>query len=120
MNSGKTEEKHFVPNDIGCNELGEEIAGWTIYEQPENIVVVVKIYKESERKNTIIKMSELLLMRNYNRRVFIVDSEEFEREMKKYILDESKFNEFGQQEVIYEFTDLITGRYVPLRIVAFK
>lgn len=116
----KVEEWCFIPKDVGCNELGEEIAGWSIFEQPENIVVVVKIYKESERKYTIAKMTEFLLMRNYNRRVYIIDSEEYEREMRKYNPDESKFDEFGQQMVYYEFTDLITDRYVPLMLIAYK
>lgn len=120
MNDEEIEKKFFEPHYVGCSELGEEIVGWTIYEQPDNIVVVIKMYKETERRNAITKMTELLLLRDYRRRIYIVDSEEFEREIKKYVPDESKFDNLGQQIVLYELTDLITGRFVPVSLIAFK
>jgi hypothetical protein len=110
----------FVPEYVGCEESGEEIVGYSIKEQPDCITIIVKIYKESERSNAIKKMIEMLQKRNFQKNVYIVDSAEYEREMPKYILDESKFDEFGQQIVTYEFTDLITGMYVPIKLVAFK
>ena len=113
-------EKRFEPAFIGCNDIGEKILGWKIIEQPNTIVVVVKIYKESERHNAITRMAELILKRELNKKVYIVDSEEFEREMKKYKLDDTKFNEFGFQKITYEFVDLITGRFVPIEIIAYK
>lgn len=120
MNDEDAEDWHFIPEHVGYNISGERIAGWSTKEEPENIVVIVKIYKEAERKNTITKMTELLLMRNYKKKVYIVDSEEYEKEMKKYIPDESKYNEFGQQEVYYEFIDLISGQFVPIKLIAYK
>lgn len=120
MNDKEIKEKLFTPTFVGYNESGEEIVGWRIYEQPENIVVVIKVYKEAERQNAITKMMELLLKHNYERRVFIVDLVEFEREMKKYNPDESKFDEFGQQMIAYELTDLISGQFVPIKLIAYK
>lgn len=120
MNDEESKEKEFVPDYVGYDEKGEKISGYTIKEQPDNITVIVKFYKLSERKNTIDKMTELLRRHDFQKMVYIVDGEEFTREMKKYTVDDSKFDDFNQQTIMVELTDLITEKYVPIKIVVFK
>ncbi len=120
MNDEEPKEKEFIPNYVGYDENGEKISGYTIKEQPNCITVIVKFYKLSERKNTIDKMTELLRKHDFRKMVYIVDGEEFVREMKKYTVDNSKFDEFGQQNIMVELTDLITEKYIPIKIVVFK
>lgn len=120
MEKGKSKEKEFVPDYIGCDIEGEEISGYSIREQPDCITVIVKFFKESEKYSTISKMIALLDQHNFAKRVYIIDSNEFVREMKKYNIDDSKFDDFDQQIIAVELTDLKTGAFVPIKIVVFK
>ena len=65
-------------------------------------------------------MIALLNQHDFAKRVYIVDSNEFVREMKKYNVDDSKFDDFDQQVIAVELTDLKTGSFVPIKIVVFK
>lgn len=111
--------KEFTPDYVGY-ENGEMISGYTIKEQPDCITVIVKFYKESEKNNTVAKMTELLRRHDFQKRVYIVNGDEFIKEMRKYNVDDSKFDDFGQQTILVELTDLVTGMYVPIKIVLFK
>jgi hypothetical protein len=116
----KPKEKEFIPDYIGCNADGEEISGYSIREQPDCITVIVKFYKLSEKGNTIAKMVELLKQHNFSKKVFILDSEEFVSELKKYNVDDSLFDDFDRQTVTVELTDLISEMFVPVKMIVFK
>jgi hypothetical protein len=120
MTTEKSKEKEFIPDYIGCNEDGEEISGYSIREQPDCITVIAKFYKPKEKNSTISKMTALLNQHKFEKKVYIVDSDEFVREMKKYNIDDSKFDDFDQQVIMVELTDLISEMFVPVKIIVFK
>lgn len=116
----KPQEKEFIPDYIGCNADGEEISGYSIREQPDCITVIVKFIKLSEKNSTVAKMTALLEQHDFQKNVYIIDSDEFVKEIKKYKVDDSKFDDFDQQVIMVELTDLKTGKYVPIKIIVFK
>lgn len=120
MEKGKSKEKEFVPDYIGCDIEGEEISGYSIREQPDCITVIVKFIKLSEKNSTVAKMTALLEQHDFQKNVYIIDSDEFVKEIKKYKVDDSKFDDFDQQVIMVELTDLKTGKYVPIKIIVFK
>lgn len=96
--------------------------GFTIRQQGPKLIIIIKIYEESRRKEILDKIAIMvgIMINSVKYRgidiIYVVDSKDILDQIARYKIDHSKFGEdlMQKQDVTIETVDIITGEYVPV------
>lgn len=123
---GKKREGFYPTWKINDSKTGR--FGCSIKFQGPCLMMIVEMQEKDKIKEVIKKMKDhanfvIEQYKNggiYIERVCIVDSDDVMEQINNLVIDGSKFDENGKQDVTFEITDLITGEFVPFDIAVNK